>query len=52
MTINFILQLIALFLFALAALGIAPGPINLALERDGLFCWLLSTMIPARPRAA
>jgi hypothetical protein len=51
MTANFILRLIALLFLLLAALSIAlPVPFDLGWA--GLFCWLLSEVIPGPSRPA
>lgn len=47
MTLNFLLRLIALLFLLLAAFSLAlPVPFDLGWA--GLFCWLLSEVIPTR----
>lgn len=51
MTFNFILKLLALLFLLLAAVGSNFPPLPIDLLAGGLFCWLLSEVIPG-PRPA
>jgi hypothetical protein len=42
-TIALVLQIIALVLFAIAAISVSTGRLNAVAA--GLFCWLLSTLL-------
>lgn len=50
MTLNFILRLLALLFFLLAAVGAGNIIGNFDLLPAGLFCWLLSEVIPGPSR--